>query len=126
MDDKQHQELEERLARRARELQEAIEGLRSEIAGAPRGDRVEVLDAGEDGDARAQAATDLAHLARQEESLREVLAARDRMRQGVYGRCETCDEDIPFERLRARPEARFCLQHEEEWEKAHPVRLPSA
>ena len=125
MDDAQHKELEGRLEQRARELQDAIDRLRAEIASPPRADRVEVLDGGEEGDSRAQATVDLVQLARQEESLREVLAARDRMRQGLYGRCETCDEDIPIERLRARPEARFCVPHEEEWEKTHPVRVPA-
>ncbi|HYF17419.1 MAG TPA: TraR/DksA C4-type zinc finger protein [Ramlibacter sp.] len=123
MNDAQHRELEGQLERRAGELQDTIAGLRGGIT-ATRTEPGEVKDGGEDGDARNRASMDLVQLARHEEELREVLAARERMRQGLYGRCEACDEDIPVERLRARPEARFCLQHEEEWEKTHPVRVP--
>jgi DnaK suppressor protein len=61
-----------------------------------------------------------AQLGRQEQELREVQAARQRMRTGSYGLCDTCGEPIGLGRLRARPEARFCLQHEEQWEKEHP------
>ncbi|RYF37162.1 MAG: hypothetical protein EOO21_00090, partial [Comamonadaceae bacterium] len=48
----------------------------------------------------------------------------DRMRSGDYGRCEQCDEPIPFARLQARPEARLCIRDEEAWERAHPQAAP--
>lgn len=49
------------------------------------------------------------------ESLRQRLddvnEALARLDDGTYGRCETCGGVIPFERLAARPEARFCVAH---------------
>lgn len=115
----QRAELQQLLSRREEELEPSIARLREALA-APPGGTSDVRDSVEDGDARMAASVDLVQLQRQEDELREVRHARDRMRSGDYGRCEACDEPIPFERLKARPAARFCLKHEEAWEKAHP------
>ncbi|MBW3595275.1 MAG: TraR/DksA C4-type zinc finger protein [Actinobacteria bacterium] len=40
---------------------------------------------------------------------REIDAALARMDDGVYGKCEKCGQDIPFERLEARPTATLCV-----------------
>jgi len=40
--------------------------------------------------------------------LREVSLALDRLRRGVYGRCEDCGQSIDPARLDAMPEARLC------------------
>ncbi|MCW8840794.1 MAG: TraR/DksA C4-type zinc finger protein [Gammaproteobacteria bacterium] len=52
-------------------------------------------------------------------ALREVEAAQERIREGYYGRCEDCEVDIPYERLRAYPSARRCLADQERYEKLH-------
>lgn len=52
-------------------------------------------------------------------ALREVEAAQERMKEGWYGRCEECQEEIPFERLDAYPAARRCMLHQEQYEKSH-------
>jgi DnaK suppressor protein len=41
--------------------------------------------------------------------LREVAAARERLRDGRYGTCEVCGRAIGTDRLRARPTARTCI-----------------
>ncbi|HEV7525969.1 MAG TPA: TraR/DksA family transcriptional regulator [Acidimicrobiia bacterium] len=41
--------------------------------------------------------------------LAEIDAARDRLRAGLYGRCERCSAAIPAERLQAQPAARLCV-----------------
>lgn len=43
------------------------------------------------------------------ESLHEVDAALARIEKGAYGRCESCGNEIPTERLEARPVARLCV-----------------
>ena len=43
------------------------------------------------------------------ETMREVDAALDRIEKGTYGRCESCGDAIPSERLEARPVARLCV-----------------
>ena len=44
-----------------------------------------------------------------DEQLRDVEGALKRLDDGTYGRCEICGKDIGDERLRARPEARYCV-----------------
>jgi DnaK suppressor protein len=116
----QRDELKALLARREEELQQSIARLRESLAAPGGRSGPEVRDSVDDGDARAATSVDLVQLQRQEEELREVRHAHDRLRSGDYGRCEACDEPIPFERLKLRPSARFCVRHEEAWEKAHP------
>lgn len=45
--------------------------------------------------------------------LEEIDAAEARMATGRFGLCEACGQPIPFERLRALPEARRCISCEE-------------
>ncbi|HYD77594.1 TraR/DksA family transcriptional regulator [Ramlibacter sp.] len=118
-------ELRTLLDRREQELQDTIERLRNGLA-TPDASGAGVLDSVEEGDARMMASVDLEQLRRHEAELLEIRHARDRMHQGEYGRCEECDRPIPFERLKAQPQARFCLEHEAAWEKAHSVRSPAA
>jgi DnaK suppressor protein len=40
---------------------------------------------------------------------REIDAALKRMDDGTYGKCENCGQDIPFERMEARPTATRCI-----------------
>ena len=49
----------------------------------------------------------IAELTRRE--LDEVEAALGRIEEGCYGRCEACGGAMGLQRLRAIPEARFCL-----------------
>ncbi|WP_312182742.1 TraR/DksA C4-type zinc finger protein [Arthrobacter sp.] len=54
-------------------------------------------------------ANEVSMLGALESSLAELLLARVRLDDGVYGVCERCGEPIPEERLEIRPEARFCV-----------------
>ena len=46
-----------------------------------------------------------------ERRLAEIDAARARIDDGTYGRCEVCGETIPDGRLAVRPVARTCVAH---------------
>ena len=46
---------------------------------------------------------------REQQLLSEVDAALGRLREGVFGICERCGEEIPERRLKALPWARLCL-----------------
>ena len=50
-----------------------------------------------------------AHRAR--DAVEDIDDALARMDAGTYGRCESCGEPIPVERLEAIPQARFCVVH---------------
>lgn len=48
-------------------------------------------------------------LVNEEQTLEEIAAALDRIRQGSFGRCEECSKPITKERLDAIPYTRLCL-----------------
>ena len=54
-------------------------------------------------------ARDVALLDRIERSMAELRTAQERLASGAYGVCEGCGNQIPGERLHARPEARRCV-----------------
>jgi RNA polymerase-binding transcription factor DksA len=43
------------------------------------------------------------------ETLVEIDAALTKLEEGVYGRCESCGDEIAPARLEAMPAARFCI-----------------
>ena len=49
--------------------------------------------------------------------LSNVEAALEKMREGTYGKCEGCAENIPLVRLQALPYAGHCIQCQTELEK---------
>jgi RNA polymerase-binding transcription factor DksA len=55
-------------------------------------------------------------LAREWRELEEIAAARRRLADGTFGRCEACGEEIDPRRLRAMPAARFCVACQKETE----------
>lgn len=48
-------------------------------------------------------------MASQTEELKEIAAALDRIKDGSFGKCESCEGNIPKERLRAIAYARLCV-----------------
>lgn len=49
-------------------------------------------------------------LEQEQQTLKEIEAALNRMDRGSYGVCENCGEPIPEARLRALPWARYCVK----------------
>lgn len=47
---------------------------------------------------------------REQNLLKKVNEALDRMKNQNYGICEQCGEDIPYKRLKARPVTTFCIE----------------
>jgi len=43
--------------------------------------------------------------------LRNVNDALKKIEKGEYGKCEKCGKEIEEERLKAVPEAKFCMEH---------------
>ena len=46
-----------------------------------------------------------------QEQLDDVEHALERLDQGTYGTCETCEKPIADARLEAMPATRFCIEH---------------
>ncbi len=59
--------------------------------------------------ATAERSQELALIEQLQEHRREVDSALARIDGGTYGKCENCGQDIPFERLEARPTATLCV-----------------
>ncbi|MEN8169854.1 MAG: TraR/DksA C4-type zinc finger protein [Pseudomonadota bacterium] len=118
LDKEQLAELKQRLDAELKRLREDIRGelLRggeeqySDLVGS-------VHDVGEESFADIVNETNAAILGQSIRELREVEAAQVRIEQESYGECETCGIAIPFERLKANPEARRCLPCQEQHEK---------
>lgn len=54
--------------------------------------------------------------------IRQVEAARDRIRDGIFGICLRCEKAIPLKRLHAIPWAAFCLSCQEMAEESRADR----
>ncbi|HEX9155786.1 MAG TPA: TraR/DksA C4-type zinc finger protein [Nitrospira sp.] len=56
---------------------------------------------------------------REQKLLKKIDEALDRMKKNTYGICERCEEEIPYQRLKARPVTTLCIacktlqEHEE-------------
>ena len=61
---------------------------------------------------------DLAVGSQIDERLEDIDRALAKLDEGTYGTCEVCGREIDPERLEARPEARYCREHQEEADAA--------
>ena len=46
---------------------------------------------------------------REQKLLKKIDEALDRMNKNIYGICERCEEEIPYQRLKARPVTTLCI-----------------
>ena len=97
-----HQELVDERVRLEGHLQLTKEGSKPVTLGTPIG-RLSRMDAIQ------QQQMTKASRATLEIKLRQVRASLEQYTQGHYGHCRLCHEPIGYPRLRARPEAPFCL-----------------
>lgn len=128
--DEQMAELGQRLDARAAELQGEIRMLDGEAGdasaqaalsttGAPN----DPADEADRGEQATRTAVRHAEKERDQQELRQIADARERMRTGDYGQCIDCGTDIAFERLQALPSAERCMPCQERYEREHPVGL---
>ncbi|MDR6536557.1 TraR/DksA C4-type zinc finger protein [Variovorax soli] len=122
----QMQQIEALLAKRESELRSEVHMAKEAGVASPEARPREVKDSVDDADERFLEGLDHVQLLRDQEELRDIQAARQRIRDGSYGRCAECDAPIDFGRLRARPTAQLCLQHQAEWESRNPMVPPFA
>lgn len=63
------------------------------------------------------------HLVRQNlQDVLDIAAARQRIASGRYGECTDCGADIAFERLKAYPTAKRCIDCQREHERRKALR----
>jgi RNA polymerase-binding protein DksA len=76
-------------------------------------------DSGDQSVADEQADLSFRMTDRHAEELQAIDRAKERMRDGSYGRCIDCGAEIGFERLCAYPTAERCIQDQERVEKTY-------
>ncbi len=54
--------------------------------------------------------------------LSNIEMALEKMREGSYGKCEGCNDNIPLVRLQALPYATYCIECKQEMERTGEVR----
>jgi len=110
-----YNELKRMLDERRSELQAAVKGkmrdVRAEAAWG--GKQNEVLDAVESSEADIQEDIEFALIQMKSETLNKVTDALARLKQGDYGNCFECGEEIAEKRLRALPFAVRCKDCEQ-------------
>ncbi len=92
------------------ELQRVSEGAKNR-------DEVETMDSVDLADSSYTADFSLSRVEAINSQIREIDEAILRIREGSYGVCAVCGEDIPEGRLQVRPNARYCAQCKEDLEK---------
>ena len=73
----------------------------------------------DDAAADAAAAMDVAIVIRESQELQDIESALERIRDGSYGICTDCEDDIGHARLKAYPAATRCLSCQEKYERTH-------
>ncbi|MHB8535254.1 MAG: TraR/DksA family transcriptional regulator [Sulfuricaulis sp.] len=108
--EKQLQQLERRLRNRREELRNIIH---AELAASSQEDFTElagmVHDAGDESFAELLRGINLTTRARELDEIRDVEAALERIKNGIYSRCVDCDAEITYDRLDAYPTAKRCI-----------------
>ncbi len=99
-----------------------LEEVRGELENAGELHRIDLLnsepgDYGDEALANALADFNAGHVDRQVHELRDIDAAFRRIKDGSYGICIDCGQDIGFPRLRAYPTAKRCIVCQEKHEK---------
>lgn len=81
----------------------------------PENYRTSYPEYGQDGESNAIEVSDYEDTVAVEHTLEEKLltidGALERIDKGTYGICQECGQEIPFERLKALPEASVCANH---------------
>ncbi|HIP27762.1 MAG TPA: RNA polymerase-binding protein DksA [Sulfurovum sp.] len=70
---------------------------------------LELNDEGDHASVSAESIVDNAILIQQRKELNELELALDKIREGTYGTCEMCEEEIGKPRLEVKNFARFCI-----------------
>ncbi|MFK5976877.1 MAG: RNA polymerase-binding protein DksA [Sulfurovum sp.] len=99
-------EVKEKLGSRKLQIEKNLRGTTKELDGMR---DLELKDEGDYASASAESIIDSAILLQQRKELNEIELALDKIKQGVYGVCEMCEEPIGKARLEVKNFARFCI-----------------
>ncbi len=106
------------------EYQALLREVREELENSGNQHRIDLLnqepgDSGDESLANALADFNLSILDRHIDAMRDIEAAFQRIKNGDYGVCIDCGEDVTFPRLMAYPTAKRCIVCQEQREKQY-------
>lgn len=106
------------------DYQALLREVREELENSGNQHRIDLLnsepgDSGDESLANALADFNLTILDRHIDAMRDIEAALQRVRDGEYGVCIDCGEDVGFPRLMAYPTAKRCIVCQEQREKRY-------
>jgi RNA polymerase-binding protein DksA len=113
----------DQLARKLNEsYQTLLREVRGELENSGNQHRIDLLnrepgDSGDESMATALADFNLTILDRHIDAMRDIEAALQRIKNGEYGVCTDCGDDVAFARLQAYPTAKRCLVCQEKRER---------
>ena len=85
-------------------------------------DRIGAMDLADLADASYTADYSLAWTEKINRRIKEIDESIERIKDGTYGICQMCGEDIPEGRLMVRPKAKYCAQCKEDLEKRGEIK----
>ena len=119
MDDKTLEKYKKKLLEERMDL---LSELQRVTSGEKNKDRTEAKDPVDLADASYSADYSLAWTEKLNRRIREIDESLDRIKDGSYGICQVCGEDIPAARLEVRPKAKYCAQCKEDLEKRGEIK----
>jgi len=104
--------------------QALLSEVRNELENSGDQHRIDLLnsepgDIGDESMANALADFNVARLDRQIQGMRDIEAAFQRIKDGEYGVCIDCGDDVGFDRLQAYPTAKRCIVCQEKREREY-------
>jgi DnaK suppressor protein len=115
----------DQLTRKLKERYQALlREVREELDNSGNQHRIDLLnnepgDTGDESLANALADFNLTILDRHIDEIRDIEAALQRVKNGEYGVCIDCGDDVDFTRLQAYPTAKRCIVCQEQREKQY-------
>jgi len=106
------------------DYQVLLSEVRDELQNAGEQHRIDLLnnepgDSGDESMASALADFNLTIVDRQVQGLRDIELAFQRIKNGEYGVCIDCGDDVPFNRLQAYPSAKRCIVCQQKREREY-------
>jgi len=104
--------------------QALLREVRNELENSGDQHRIDILnsepgDTGDESMANALADFNVARLDRHIQGMRDIEAAFQRIKDGTYGVCVDCGDDVAFNRLQAYPTAKRCIVCQEKREREY-------
>lgn len=103
------------LLSRKEQIEKNINGVSTELSELNNSD---LSDEGDHASANNNSRVESAIIEQQKKELSEIDKALSKIRNGGYGICEMCEDEIGFQRLKVKPHAVYCIDCREIIEKS--------